>query len=114
MRRLSELNRRERKRKEPPPPPQLAGVVNSIHIAHLRDIGADLADIDSFGVVLAYSGVCRLCQLAPNLKSPIKYSVHSARAPCELEFGTGIDAMKAPTRVQCGPIIHATNCETIE
>ena len=46
---------RKRKRKRRPPQlQQLVGVVNSIHITRLCNIGADLADIDSFGVVLQW------------------------------------------------------------
>ena len=64
---------RKRKRKKQPPQPQLVGVVNSIHISI---IGADLADIDSFGVVLACSGApfVEQCQLVPRLK------------PCKLQL----------------------------
>ena len=58
---------RKRKRKKRPPQ-QLAGVVNSIHITRLRNIGADLADIDSFGVVLACSGVCKTVPIGTPLE----------------------------------------------
>lgn len=38
------------------------------------------------------------------LQRPIKYSVHSLRASCELEFGTGVDAVNRLTRLQRGLI----------
>lgn len=41
------------------------------------------------------------------LQTPIKYSVHSLRVSCELEFGTGVDAVKVPT----DSTYDATNCE---
>lgn len=45
---------RKRKRKRRPPQLLQLGVVNNIHITRLCNIGADLADIDSFGVVLQW------------------------------------------------------------
>lgn len=67
---------RKRKRKKRQPQPQLVEVVNSIHISN---IGADLADIDSFGVVLACSGaVCRTV--------PIGTPLEALQAPIKLAF----------------------------
>lgn len=48
------------------------------------------------------------------LQTPIKYSVHSLRVSCELEFGTGVDAVKVPTDrapTWSDSTYDATNCE---
>ncbi|KAH9177003.1 hypothetical protein EDB89DRAFT_1608012 [Lactarius sanguifluus] len=89
---------RKRKKREQPPPQ----VVNSIHTTWITQYQGR-SGINRF--VQRCSGMWWRMLTVPigtpleALHILIEFSVPSVRAACELEFGTGVDVVKAPTKM---------------